>query len=73
MQELWEQTRRDNFRIKLHLTGETTSGDAIFVLAVHTKYQDASLIEVKTKNIESAARVVLDNYHTFRPDEHQPA
>jgi hypothetical protein len=73
MQELWELTRRDNLRLKLHLASLPTSGDAIFVLAVHTKYQDASLIEVKTKNVESAARVVLDNYHTFRPDEHQPA
>lgn len=66
MQKLWDQTRRDDLRLLLHLTPEAAGPDAIFVLAVHTKHSDTSLIEVKTKNLESAARVVLDNYHKLR-------
>lgn len=63
MHKLWEQTRRDDLKLRVHLLEQTAGPDAIFVLAVCTKHSNTSLFEVKTKNLESAARVVLDNYH----------
>ena len=67
MQKLWERTRADDLRLVLHRAPEAAGPDAIFVLAVYDKNATPSLFEVRTKNLESAARVVLDNYHKIRP------
>lgn len=65
MQKLWERTRRDDLKLRVHLLKQAAGPDAIFVLAVNTKHSNRTLFEVKTKNLESAARVVLDNYHNI--------
>ena len=67
LQRLWEQTRKDHLRMRIYLHNDSTDTIAIFVLAVHTKHQQASLIEVKTKNLESAAALILDKYNQVRP------
>jgi len=66
MRKLWQQTRTDKLRLLLHLTPEAAGPDAIFVLAVYDKDSTTSLFEVRTKNLESAARVILENYHKIR-------
>ena len=67
LEALWERTRKDNLRMRLYHHTDTTDANAIFVLAIHTKHQQASLIEVKTKNLESAAALILDKYNTVQP------
>lgn len=67
LEQLWERTRKDHLRMRVYHHPDTTTTDAIFVLAIHTKHQQASLIEVKTKNLESAAALILDKYETVKP------
>jgi hypothetical protein len=69
MQSLWARTRADNLRLRLYRDHEVAGPESIFTLAVHTKYQDAPLIIVRTKNIESAACKILDEYKRIKPDE----
>lgn len=67
LEKLWDKTRKDNLRMRVYLYSTSTGMDAIFVLAVHTKNQTASLIEVKTKNLDSAAARILDEYKRIKP------
>lgn len=69
MQSLWARTRRDNLRLRLYRDEVVAGPEPIFTLAVHTKYQDAPLVIVRTKNIESAACKILDEYKRIKPDE----
>lgn len=69
MGNLWARTRKDHLRLKLHRDPGLAGHEPIFTLAVHTKYQDQPLIIVRTKNLESAACKILDEYHRIKPDE----
>jgi hypothetical protein len=66
---LHNKCKRDGLRIKLHLDPDCHVDDAVFILAVHDPHHDPSLLEVKTKNIYSAANRILEQYHKIRPDE----
>lgn len=63
METLWERARRDALKLRVYLHADSTDDETIFVVALHTKTQSSSLIEVKTKNLESAAAKILDEYH----------
>lgn len=67
LENLWARTRQDHLRMRLTLLANPTHADAVFVLAVTTKKQERALIEIKTKNIDSAAARILDEYHTLQP------
>jgi hypothetical protein len=69
MTTLYAKTRRDHLRLRLAILAGSSLDEPVFVLAVHAEHQDASLIEVRTKRIESAALVILDRYSTIVPDE----
>ena len=69
METLYALTRRDRLKLRLLLVDESRIHDPVFVLAVHAEHQSASLIEVRTKCVESAALVILDRYSTIAPDE----
>jgi hypothetical protein len=66
---LYDKCRADGLRIKLHLDHNSNPDDAVFVLAIHDQHHDPSLLEVRTKNIYSAAHRILEQYHRIRPDE----
>jgi hypothetical protein len=67
--QLYDKATRDGLRIKLHLDPNSNPDDAVFILAVHDEHHDPSLLEVRTKNIYSAANRILEQYHKIRPDE----
>lgn len=66
---LYNKCQQDGLRIKLHLDYQSNPDDAVFILAIHDKHHDPSLLEVRTKNIYSAAHRILEQYHKIRPDE----
>ena len=69
MEALWARTRGDHLRLRLYRDEAVAGPEPIFTLAVHTKYQNQPLILVRTKNIESAACKILDQYRRIKPDE----
>lgn len=62
--ELWELTRTNHQRMRVHRPHPVATDETIFVLEI-TNHERAPLVQVKTKNLESAARWILDN-HTRR-------
>jgi hypothetical protein len=69
MEALWLRTRRDQLALRLYRDEPRAGPEPIFTLAVHTKHRDEPLIIVRTKNIESAACKILDEYRRIKPDE----
>lgn len=69
MRRLYVETERDGLQVRLSRVEGSSAEDAVFVLAVFAPDRDASLMEVKTKLIESAAVCILDRYDMIRPDE----
>lgn len=68
LDELWQLCRQTNHRMTIHRCHQRANGTRDeFVLAIHHPDHTASLIEVKTTNLESAATLILDRYgHNLR-------
>lgn len=60
LEQLWERTRIQGHRMRVHLKQNPWQGDAVFVLEV-TNTDLRPLVEVTTKNLESAAAWILDH------------
>jgi len=60
---LWEKCRRRGFRMLVIRCDPVANGRADqFVVKVLHPQRDASIAEVRTTNIESAATLILDRY-----------
>lgn len=62
LEHLHELARANNQRIRLHRAEPTQTRDAVFRLEL-TDHTGALLIEVSTRNIESAALYMLNHYN----------
>lgn len=60
LEELWALTRRADLRLRVHRLGEVATGDEVFRLEV-VDAKRAPVVEVTTKDLESAARWILDH------------
>ena len=60
---LWEKCRRRGLRLQVLRCEEVATGRADqFIVRVKHTQRDASIAEVRTTNIESAATLILDRY-----------
>lgn len=60
---LWDRCRASNHRLTIHRCNPKANGTRDeFIVAVHHPDNTASLIEVRTTNLESAATLILDRY-----------
>lgn len=60
---LWEKCRRRGLRLQVIRCDETANGhNDQFVVRIRHPHRDASICEVRTTNIESAATLILDRY-----------
>jgi hypothetical protein len=59
LEELWEKTRRAGLRMLVHRQDRVATSDSVFILEVLDE-NGATVAEVTTKNLESAARFILD-------------
>ena len=60
---LWDKCRQRGLRMQVLRCDETANGQTDkFIVRIRHPHQDASVCEVRTTNIESAATLILDRY-----------